>query len=407
MTSTDELLAGATHVSKGHTTHPRGWHLSSDAVICDFGRQDRTGVAWQMLAYGLEYVARHQRGRLVLVLPSRAARITSLRAALLRRGLVEVWQYGRDGQISSVPIPKLAEALPAFGRTRPGVEFRPDPRDTEGLPDWLRELGDWIESRAVERQRTRGYWAWHYRGRAVLTVWQRGEVKTTGYRVLAGVKYSGKNIDRFGDDTFIDFAVGIGNDPTDEQLEAARRQVDAAIERRRTRIDAGHREHMLQAAIARDPSLVGMRYVRRELAAGRLTAQSSCFIDFLGIDDDGQLHIIETKLGHDDVQLGIQGLDYWAWAMHHKDELCRRLTNEGYKNVDAAQPITLRFVIGAKVPDRALHDGARATIAALHGEIPWRVQVLDNWDTLHAGHRPLSLPVDIGPQRDKTLPLPP
>lgn len=147
-----------------------------------------------------------------------------------------------------------------------------------------------------------------------------------------------------------------------------------------------------------------MRHLRREVAAGRLTTKGSALIDFLGIDDDGRLHLIETKLGSSDPQVGVQGLDYWAWATAHEHELQARLQKEGHDNLEPAGDVTLRFVIGTKTRGRALHPAAEATIAALHGDIPWRVQVLANWDTLHQAHLPVSLPQDVGPQRDRTLP---
>ncbi len=399
----EQLLAGSTVLGRGHTTHARQWLVTSDAVVCEFGPEDPKGAAWQMLAYGLEYVERHGRHRLILILPETAARVCALRAALLRPGLVEVWRYGEDDQLQMIAVPTWREALPFFSATRPGVEFRPDPQDTAGLPGWLLELGDWVESRAVERVRIRNYWAWHYRGRAVLIVQSRS-AKPAGHRVIAGVKYTGTNIGRFGADTYVDFEVSAGEGPTDEQLAAVRGQVDEAIERRRVKVDAGHGEHMLQATIGREPALVGMRHVRRELAAGRLTAGGAAYIDFLGIDDDGRLHVIETKLGHSDAQLGVQGLDYWGWATAHAEELRQKLQGQGHDELDADAEVTLRFVIGMKEPGRFLHAAARATIRALHPDIPWRVQVLDNWDTLHPSHTPLSLPEDVGPLRDRTLP---
>jgi hypothetical protein len=404
VTTIEQLLADTMMLGHGHTTHPRGWHLSSDSVICDFGREDAQGSAGQMLAFGLEYVERHGKQRLILILPGTAAKVCALRAALLRPGSVEVWGYGPGGQLQAFPVPTWQEALPAYGATRPGVEFRPDPQDIAGLPGWLLELGDWVESRAVERVRTKPYWSWHYRGRAVLTVWAPGETDRGSYRVLAGVKFTGANIGRYGAETYVEFRVASGQDPTDGQLATARLQIDEAIERRRTKIDAGHGEHMLQAAIGRDPALVGMRAVRRELAAGRLSTEAAAFIDFLGTDDVGRLHVIETKLGHSDAQLGVQGLDYWGWATFHADELREKLRLQGHDGLEADAGVTLRFVIGVKEPGRALHAAARATIRALHEDIPWRVQVMDNWNTLHPSFTPLSLPEDVGPQRDRTLP---
>lgn len=46
VTTIGQLLADTTTARGGtHTTHPRAWHVSSDAVYCEFGRQDPKGVA--------------------------------------------------------------------------------------------------------------------------------------------------------------------------------------------------------------------------------------------------------------------------------------------------------------------------------------------------------------------------
>jgi hypothetical protein len=146
-----------------------------------------------------------------------------------------------------------------------------------------------------------------------------------------------------------------------------------------------------------------MRTLRRELAAGRPTDSGTGLIDFLGIDDDGRLHVIETKIGHRDHCLGLQGLDYWAWATAHAHELRTALKADGHVEVADQGDMTLRYVIGEK-PPRLIHGAARATIASLHPDIRWRVQVLGNWNVLAKDHRPLSLVKDIGMQRDLELP---
>lgn len=406
-TTLDQLLTDAAPASGGqHSRHARGWWLTTEAVVCDFGHTDPKTAGWKMLAYGLEYVERHGKQKLVLVMPRAPAEICAIRAGVLREGLVDVWRHTAAGTLQSVPVLEFDDAVNRMGKARQEIGFRPDPLDTEALPGWLLELGDWVESRAVERVRTDNYWSWHYRGRGVLTVAPRGgsSKPPTKYEVLAGVKFTGANKELYGGDTFTKVVVPAEEQPSQAVIDEIQKQVDAAIERRRVKDDDGHREHMLQGVIGDDPSLVGMRYVRRELASGRLTSSSATFIDFLGVDDDGGLHVIETKLGDSDVQMGVQGLDYWAWATAHRDEIVQRLRREGHDDVSAEEPITLRFVIGRKKSGRTMHAAARATIAALHEDVPWRVQVLANWDMLAPSHRPLSLPEDVGPTRDRMLP---
>jgi hypothetical protein len=124
-----------------------------------------------------------------------------------------------------------------------------------------------------------------------------------------------------------------------EQIEAA---VDTAIERRRSGQDAGHREHLLQAAIGTDPSLLGVTHLRRELPAWRPRQRprsGRAFIDFIARDVDRVGHGIETKIGPD-AQLGVQALDYWAWAEAHRAELAESI------DADTNRPFELDIGLG-------------------------------------------------------------
>ncbi len=112
------------------------------------------------------------------------------------------------------------------------------------------------------------------------------------------------------------------------------------------------------------------------------------FIDFLGVDIDGGLHVIETKIGPDHM-LGVQGLDYWAWVTAHKAEIARQ--------VDAdpdGGPVELHYVLACSSRP-ILHAAAAATIARLAGEIPWRCHVIRDWNTVDQPNqllRPHSVP---------------
>jgi hypothetical protein len=252
MITLDQLTAGSTPPPPGtgqHSSHANAWHITGDAVICEFGHTDTKGVAWEMLAFGLEYVQRHGKERLVLVLPKRAAEISALRAALLTPSLVDVWRPVRGGGLAKVELPAFGDAVATLGATKMSVRLRPDPMDTSALPVWALALGDWIESRAVERVRTDNYWSWHYRGRELLKIEPKGGKVTKRFKVTAGVKFSGANVEKYGSDTSTTILVDIESSPSEGQVVQLRRQVDAAIDRRRSKHDAGHSEHMLQGII--------------------------------------------------------------------------------------------------------------------------------------------------------------
>ena len=75
-------------------------------------------------------------------------------------------------------------------------------------------------------------------------------------------------------------------------------------------------ESVFQAYLARHPHLLGLdRTVCREFPARRVGGGLG-YIDLLGPDGDGRVHLVETKRDTD-VMLVLQGLDYWIWADAH------------------------------------------------------------------------------------------
>lgn len=79
--------------------------------------------------------------------------------------------------------------------------------------------------------------------------------------------------------------------------------------------DSGHGEHRLQSMLtARD---LGLVHMVRELAIRR-PGRRPRYVDFVGVDQRGDIHVVETKIGNDEM-LVLQGLDYWIWAQTHLD----------------------------------------------------------------------------------------
>lgn len=141
-------------------------------------------------------------------------------------------------------------------------------------------------------------------------------------------------------------------------------------------------EHHLQTLLRRDPEKLLLEHpLVRELPAWRPSGGGRKlgrgFIDLIGLDANGDITIVETKLGRDDM-LVLQGLDYWIWATasDNKKSLATRLHTS-----DKAE-VRLLYAVGGK-------DGAAPTLGArerthlllLDDDIPWRVALIDDWNS--------------------------
>ena len=92
-------------------------------------------------------------------------------------------------------------------------------------------------------------------------------------------------------------------------------RVTRAIWRRLAEQDRGHVEHRLQGALALGPLQTALRLAEfaREYPAWRGDHRPG-FIDFLGLDWQNRLHVVETKVNPDDVTAVLQALDYVIWV---------------------------------------------------------------------------------------------
>jgi hypothetical protein len=339
--------------------------------------------AMQLLAYGLQGLDARE---LHLVVPRTAVNPTLARAAFLD-ATVHVHRGQRAGIGDAEPPMTRTEAT-TFYRRLGDATPRPD-WDSSTWPTWLVELVDWLESRRVERIRTQEAHAWHYRGRQILHV--RRSATDGTYAMVAGANYKAPRADQPAPSRL---RVPETESPAPEQLAALRQALDLAIDRRRTGADAGHREHLLQAAIGTDPSLVGMTHLKREVPVWRPKQQprrGRGFLDFLARDVERTGHVIETKIGPD-AQLGIQALDYWAWAEAHRPDLANMI------DADHERPFELGIVLG-RSNKPLLHPAAAATLRRLESTISWRCYLISDWDTIARPRRLLTPQVDPLPAR--------
>jgi hypothetical protein len=358
----DDFLSGLPR-PEGAWPRTAAWYHDRRRLVAISSRGHRAR-SLQLLAYGLQRLD----GRdLHLVVPRAAVNPMRARAAFLTAN-VYVHASQRTSIGEAEPPMSRPEAV-SFYRRLGGVTPAPA-WDVTAWPPWLVELVDWIESRQVERVRTTWTYAWHYRGRQILAV--RPAAADT-YYLIAGVNYRSPTGDQPNP---VHLRGSSTSSPTVADLERIRVAVDTAIERRRTGLDDGNREHLLQAAIGTDPSLIGMTHLRRELPVWRPKQQprsGRAFIDFLGRDVDRTGHVVETKIGLD-AQLGIQALDYWAWAEAHRQVLADAI------DADADRPFQLDLVLG-RPEGPGLHPAAAATLELLNA-IGWRCHLMRSWDTV-------------------------
>lgn len=358
------------------------WH-GDDRRLVAISARGHGDQAAQLLAYGLQQLDARE---LHLVVPRTAVNPTRARAAFLD-ATVHVHPAQRAG-IGDAEAPMTRSEATTFYRRLGGVTPTP-PWDSSTWPLWLVESVDWLESRRVERVRTQRAHAWHYRGRQVLHV-QRATTDGA-YSIIVGANHEAPH---GGQPVPLTLCVKENESPTPEQLEAIQRALDLAIERRRTGEDAGHREHLLQAAIGTDPSLVGMTHLKREVPVWRpkqRPRRGRGFLDFLARDVDRAGHVIETKIGPD-AQLGIQALDYWAWSDAHRSELAHII------DADDGRPFELAIALG-RSNRPLLHPAATATLRRLDPTIGWRCHLISDWDTIARPRRLLTPQADPLPAR--------
>ena len=382
----DDMILGL-QPPVGNRTRLADWY-ADDTCLVAVSRPPYGDRAIQLLPYGLQGLEGRE---LHLVVPPAAADPIRARAALLDLPVL-VHVARPDAPTEALENWHLDEALDWYrrlGDIEPLYSW-----DNSSWPVWLIQLIDWLESRRVERVQTKAAYSWHYRGRQVLHL----RVGKKSHKLIVGVNYR----DPKGDQPSpFCLEVLVGDDPPPGAMDAARRALDEAIERRRVAADDGHREHLLQAAIGTDPSLIGVAATFRELPAWRPKQQprrGRGYVDFVATDIDRIGHVVETKIGPD-AQLGVQVIDYWAWVEAHRTRIADQV------GADPEQPFKLDVVL-ARSSKPLMHPAAAETLRALVAPIDWRVHVLENWDTIERPNQ-LLMPDAPAPLRPRQLPLSP
>jgi len=186
--------------------------------------------------------------------------------------------------------------------------------DLAPLVEWVTGWADghWALAK-VERS---SYQAWHCAGRQVLKVARfKG-----GIRITAGVNYS-KNPPA-GEEKALTLLVNHERPLSRAGLAHIQARVTRAIWRRLAEQDRGDVEHRLQGALALGPlqTDLGLAEFAREYPAWRGDHRPG-FIDFLGLDRQNRLHVVETKVNPDDVTVVLQALDYVIWVQANAEKI--------------------------------------------------------------------------------------
>ena len=339
------------------------WFTARDgrALVMAVGDGRALGEISTAVAYA---VAWQQDRDLILFVPHEAVSATVARLAHLARP-VEVWEFGVDGRLSRATVPSVDDVVHAAKERRLRWE---KPHDLGERAPLVSELvraadGHW----ALEPAHRGSYLSWHCRGRQVLKLMKQGG----GVLVQAGVQYRKAPAHR---PPFSDVLIAPATVVQRAGVEAA---VAAAVQDRLTGDDATHVEHQLQAALgATGLAGLGMAAYEREYPAWR-GDEASGFVDFLGLDPDGRLHVIETKIGSDPV-LVFQAVDYATWVRAHAAEI---RTGLGWPAGDDSE-VLVDLVVAPKVSRRrrepAIGPYTAAQLEALAPEVRWRVHVVED-----------------------------
>ncbi len=337
------------------------------------------GEQWRTVEKALAYGVAHAHGRkLGLVLPDRKPgqprnplQATQVRAAFLDAD-IQLWTH--DGETAS-PC-ELPDRTTACSLLQEGV-LRGGELDLMDLASLVRDLEEWADSQPdLTAHHEKSYRTWRCQGLILLSIQRR----RTTLLVKSGVHHAKAAWGRR-----LPAMLTLANrNLTSAELELIKSRVRADIEAKLSGYPQGFREHQMQATLAQYPAEVGWSErprLEREFPARR-PGGGTAYIDFLRLGDDGTLHIVETKIGHDEM-LVLQGLDYWIWAQANM-----RLLADHFK-VPAISHVVIDYVVGPKdgkqnpadVTDPVLSPYAPAQLEVLDKDIDWQVHLCTGWAT--------------------------
>ncbi len=303
------------------------------------------------LAWGLAYRGDRQ---LSVLLPVAVAEPSLLRAPWFAP-TVRILTYEND----RVDEPDPLTHLESIDRYRHWVEEAPAELGHQST--WVQPLLGWLRTvPAMEPVARNSYVAWHVHGRQVLKM-------TPGKNRLAIVAGVDAQSEFHGREPVKVSLSGPAPDHLILQMMAA---TALAAADRLQGVDNTHVEHRLQSVL--NPASLGLRTWKREFPAWRPGSNRSAFVDFLAVDERGQVNVVETKIGPD-TMLVFQGLDYWLWCRANAANVGAALQTSN------TSPPVINFVVAPKTPGGELvSQYTAAQVEALHRTIRWRFVLVDD-----------------------------
>jgi hypothetical protein len=365
--------------SRGWTTHAV-WYEGDDALLAVVGAQEgmRAEVA---LSHGLFHA--HSRDvRLILVLPREWVTPTRRRVPWLNYP-VEIWDYNTVADIErSAPLTRER-----IIRTAGDHERSPALHLSDVASDRVRPLAEWAASQPdLEPAHRRDLRVWSCNGQRVLTI--KGNSKTV---ITAGIDAKSESAPKL----VLSAALG------DEMLDQVKASVLQGMQDARAKKYGGFDEHRLQQQLRSQPHLLRLEHpLLREVPAWRPAGGDDKlgrgFIDLAGLDSVGDLVIVETKLGADDM-LVLQGLDYWIWALGqaNRDWLVQRL----HGDPKHARTRLLYAIAGKHGAAPAIDRYCRAHLDLLDPTVSWRVALISNWEYSSRTRDHRAPEIDLPPER--------
>ncbi|MBF4766942.1 hypothetical protein ISU10_04090 [Nocardioides agariphilus] len=355
------------------------WFVTADdsVLIAVVSPAEKHIIVDEVLAYGLAW----QRNRdLHLVLPPSMLAGTLTRLPWIETP-VRVWGFegGEPRQVRTLARIDVFERLRALpGRVSKRLDLTPQQES------WLAR----VDTTGLEAH-DRSYLSWHHQGLQVLKVSNTRK----GLRIQAGVQYTGKSATaKPYDRTFM-------ARPTDEEIAEINAEIAEAVEHGESK-SSQMREHRMQATLGSQASDLGLVHLLREYPAYRGLDGSDSkrvgrpgYIDFLGVDAKGHLHVVETKIGHDP-RVVLQALDYAIWVRANEDEIRARLRESG---LDVAEPksdpngdrLHMHLVLGPDTKGIAFNGYLAPQLEALKGDCRVEVHLVPDVNASPLELRPL------------------
>ena len=356
-----ELLGDAFTVYKPQamTTFARWFEDAAQTrILAVVAPTELPTVTDEVLAYGLAW--QHDR-ELVLVLSDSHAPDVFRRLPWIGTR-VSVIVLAADGTVRSVTPPSREQVLAELA-TLKARTVEPFCLDAKRAP-WVERL---VEHPSVTKTSAHGlanYVSWHHKGLQVLRV---EHARGGGVRIQAGVQYSTQQPDHLLYNTVITGPI------SDEELDRVIAAVEGSVAT--GSLTTKQREHRLQASMSQHPPQeLGLAHLSREYAGYRGPGRPG-FIDFLGCDAEGNLHVVETKIGQDP-KVVLQALDYGIWVQ--ANEAAIRASRPRWPVASQPSGMRLDYVIAAKPGEAALSGYIAGQLEALADDITWRVFVVDD-----------------------------